>query len=106
MSVSVPVFLCDLRAGTSVASLEELYRAQYAGSRFLSVSRSEDGYIAANALVGSNRMQIFVNGNEEQALLTACFDNLGKGASGAAVQNMNFALGLDEGKGLDEGAGV
>ena len=106
MSVSVPVFLCDLRAGTSVASLEELYRAQYAGSRFLSVSRSEDGYIAANALVGSNRMQIFVNGNEEQALLTACFDNLGKGASGAAVQNMNLALGLDEGKGLDEGAGV
>lgn len=45
---------------------------------FFPVSRSEDGYIAANALVGSNRMQIFVNGNEEQALLTACFDNLGK----------------------------
>ena len=52
--------------------------------------------MAANALAGSNEMHISVAGNDERPLLLALFDNLGKGASGAAVQCMNIALGLDE----------
>ena len=58
------------------------------------------GFIEANAHVGTNALEILVFGNEEQALITARFDNLGKGASGAAVQNMNLMLGLDEKAGL------
>ena len=52
-------------------------------------------------LAGTNRLQLIVCGNEEQTSVTALFDNLGKGASGAAVQNMNIMLGLDEGCGLE-----
>ena len=100
MSVSVPIFLPLLKRKTTVGELFDLYATQYAGSRFLSVAKEESGFISANVLNGTNRMQILVHGNEEQALLTARFDNLGKGASGAAIQNMNLALGLDEGLGL------
>ena len=53
-------------------------------------------YIPANMLSGNDGMRIFVGGNDERILLVSVFDNLGKGASGAAVQCMNIALGLDE----------
>jgi N-acetyl-gamma-glutamyl-phosphate reductase len=59
-----------------------------------------DGFLPANTLAGTNNLQIFVCGNEEHILLAARLDNLGKGASGAAVQNMNIMLGLDETTGL------
>ena len=55
----------------------------------------------ASALAGTNRLELIVCGNEEQTTITALFDNLGKGASGAAVQNMNIMLGLDETAGLE-----
>ena len=58
------------------------------------------GFIGSNNLAGTNDLQIFVCGNEEQAMLTARLDNLGKGASGAAVQNMNLMLGFPEETGL------
>ena len=58
------------------------------------------GTIYANTNAGTNKLQILVCGNEEQTSITALFDNLGKGASGAAVQNMNIMLGLDEKVGL------
>ena len=58
-------------------------------------------FLGANHLAGSNRMEIFIGGNAEQLLLCSRFDNLGKGASGAAVQNMNIALGFDEETGLE-----
>ena len=51
-------------------------------------------------LASSNRVEIAVEGNDENILLVAVYDNLGKGASGAAVQNMNIMLGIDETKGL------
>ncbi len=60
------------------------------------VGKETSGYISANTLNGTNYLEILVNGNKEQLLLTARLDNLGKGASGAAIQNMNIALGLDE----------
>ncbi|MDE5896290.1 MAG: N-acetyl-gamma-glutamyl-phosphate reductase, partial [Clostridia bacterium] len=85
---------------TTAQDLAELYRSHYAGSKFVSVGREDSGFISANALNGTNRMEILVSGNEEQVLLVSRFDNLGKGASGAAIQNMNLALGLDEWLGL------
>ena len=59
------------------------------------------GFIGSNNLAGRDILQIFVNGNQEQLLLSARLDNLGKGASGAAVQNMNLMLGFEEAKGLN-----
>ena len=60
----------------------------------------DNGFIAANRLAGKNRLEIAVNGNDDNILLIAAYDNLGKGASGAAIQNMNIMLEIDEGKGL------
>ncbi len=96
MTVNVPLF-SDLLAGkVSVADVKELLRAHYAGAHFVTVGEEPSGYISANTLNGTNRMELLVNGNEDRILLTARFDNLGKGASGAAIQNMNLALVLDE----------
>ncbi len=70
----------------------------YKEEHFVSVLPYEEarGTIYANTLAGTNRLEIAVCGNAEQTTITALFDNLGKGASGAAVQNMNILLGLDE----------
>ena len=75
----------------------------YKGQRFVKVLPFEAARptIYANTLAGTNRLEIAVCGNDEQTTVTALFDNLGKGASGAAVQNMNIMLGLDEGIGLE-----
>lgn len=75
----------------------------YKDEHFLSVRPFEEkpGTIYANALAGTNRLELVVSGNEDQTTVTALFDNLGKGASGAAVQNMNIMLGLPEETGLE-----
>ena len=96
MTVNVPLFSDLLARKVSVADVKELLRAHYAGAHFVTVGEEPSGYISANTLSGTNRMELLVNGNEDRILLTARFDNLGKGASGAAIQNMNLALGLDE----------
>ncbi|MGN0823103.1 MAG: N-acetyl-gamma-glutamyl-phosphate reductase [Candidatus Gallimonas sp.] len=100
MTVNVPLFTDLLKRKVCAEELEELYRAHYAGSRFISVEREPSGFVSANTLNGTNELRILVNGNADRLLLTARFDNLGKGASGAAIQNMNIALGLDEGVSL------
>ena len=96
MTVNVPLFVDMLVQKVSVADVKALLRAHYAGAHFVTVGEEPSGYVSANLLNGTNRMEVLVNGNERQILLTARFDNLGKGASGAAIQNMNLALGLDE----------
>ena len=96
MTVNVPLFSDLLAKKVSVADVKELLRAHYAGAHFVTLGEEPSGYVSANTLSGTNRMELLVNGNERQILLTARFDNLGKGASGAAIQNMNLALGLDE----------
>ena len=75
----------------------------YADEHFVRVLPFEESRptIYANTLAGTNRLEIAVCGYEDQTTITALFDNLGKGASGAAVQNMNIMLGLDEGIGLE-----
>ena len=99
MCVTVPVFLKDLK-GTA-----EDVKALYAGSYHSPIVHYEpwdesQGMAAANKLSGRDDMEITVAGNEERILLISRFDNLGKGASGAAIQNMNILLGHDETEGL------
>ena len=75
----------------------------YADEHFVTVLPydAKQGTVYANALAGTNHLQLVVCGYEDQTSVTALFDNLGKGASGAAVQNMNIMLGLDETIGLE-----
>lgn len=82
-----------------VKTLAAFLRDWYAGTP-IEVFENE-GALYAGSLAGSDLMQLFVNGSEEGFVLSARFDNLGKGASGAAVQNMNLMLGFDEYEGLN-----
>ena len=99
MEVSVPLY-ADQLLGTP-AMVREAYRDLYTGPviRFADEA-DEDGFLSAGALSGRDSMEISVSGNDERLVLTARFDNLGKGASGAAIQNMNILLGRDECAGL------
>ena len=99
MEVSVPLFANQLNG--SIEDIRAAYRAAYNGPvvRFAKAP-DEDGFLSAGALSGRDDMEISVAGNAERVLVTARFDNLGKGASGAAIQNMNLLLGLDETEGL------
>ena len=99
MEVSVPVFSKDLKGG--IADIRALYQNYYQnGLVRYDDSTDPDGMLSAAAFSGRDDMQISVHGNDERILLTARFDNLGKGASGAAIQNMNILLGIDETTGL------
>jgi len=95
MTVNIPLFSSMLKRKLSVEDMRKYYSEFYGGANFISVG-SEDKYISATALIGTNKMEILVNGNDEQIILSSRFDNLGKGASGAAVQNLNIAFSLDE----------
>ncbi len=97
MAVTVPLFQKDLRG--SIRDVKELYENCYHGA-VVHYEAYEDGMIAGNTLSGRDDMLITVAGNEDRILLISVFDNLGKGASGAAIQNMNIVLGLDETTGL------
>ncbi len=99
MEVTVPLFAKD--ACTDAEKIRDVYRAYYQqGLIRFAENADETGFLSASALAGRDDMQITVVGNEERILLVARFDNLGKGASGAAIQNMNILLGADENTGL------
>lgn len=99
MEVTVPLFKKDVTAG--IDEIRALYRDYYkTGLIYCDDSEDENGMLSANALSGRDDMCISVHGNQDRILLTARFDNLGKGASGAAIQNMNILLGVDEKTGL------
>lgn len=102
MCVTAPLFASDLLNGASVQDIIDVYARTY-NSPIVSYCGEigEDGFICANALSGKDCMNIYVQGNEERILLISRFDNLGKGASGAAVECMNIMLGLDAKTGLD-----
>ena len=105
MVVTAPLYLDMLRGAQTLDSLRELYRGYYAGARFVTVrpdGAPACGFIGSNNLAGTNDLQIFVCGNGEQVMLASRLDNLGKGASGATVQNMNIMLGFPEETGLTE----
>lgn len=98
MIVQIPLF------GQSMADMQSALAAHYQGSDFVTVLplETEQGKIEVEAMNGTNRLELRVCGNEEkgQAVLVAVLDNLGKGASGAAVQNLNLMMGVDPTTGL------
>lgn len=99
MEVTVPIFMKDV-AGT-ISDIKNAYKAIYTG-RLVHFDEAcdEDGFLSASAFSGRDDMQISISGNDARIILTARFDNLGKGASGAAIQNMNIVLGINETTGL------
>jgi len=99
MEVTVPLNPADTSA--SVEDIKVVYREYYQNGliRFAE-GTDENGFFSAGAFAGRDDLEVSVFGNEERILLVSRFDNLGKGASGAAIQNMNIVLGLDEKTGL------
>jgi N-acetyl-gamma-glutamyl-phosphate reductase len=98
MLVSVPLHLALLNGAPTPADLEACLRAAYARSTWVSVAAADPkARLAPEDLNGSNRLELRVYGNAAhgQAVLVAKLDNLGKGASGAAVQNIGLMLGVD-----------
>ncbi len=98
MEVTVQLF------GKSVEAIADCYRQYYAEGglvRFVeNPAEAEGGFLSSAALSGRDGMEVSVYGNGDRVILVSRFDNLGKGASGAAIQNMNIVLGCDEDKGL------
>lgn len=106
MFVSLPFYADMLNGKQTPLSVHEYMSEYFKGQRFIKVmpfgsEADTNGFIGANNLSGWDGLQLFVTGNEERILLTTRFDNLGKGASGAAIQCMNVMLGCDEAKGLN-----
>ena len=104
MIVEVPLHASALPDAVTMADVHAALAEAYAGERFVEVASLTEAAglktLAPEGLNDTNRMKLFVFGSDEQVRLVALLDNLGKGASGAAVQNLNLALGLDEGAGL------
>ena len=106
LAVSVGLQLDQFRPGTTAARVQQALAAHFAGERFVRVmpladpATLEAGFFDVQACNDTNDAELFVFANDHQVLLLSRLDNLGKGASGAAVQAMNLHLGLDEGLGL------
>lgn len=112
MSVSIPLHIRMLNSSkgkigrADCQEICDMFKNHYANSIFVQVADFmgqdilTESFIPANTLSGTNNMQIFICGNDERVTITSRFDNLGKGASGAAVQCMNISMGVDETLGL------
>lgn len=100
MAVTVSLF-ADMING-SADDIKKIYKEKYTGPIVsYAENADENGFIAANKLAGKDSMEISVAGNDERILLISRYDNLGKGASGAAIECMNIVLGLPETEGLN-----
>ena len=104
MLVSVPL-TSEMLGGATLSSVHECFADAYAGQKLvkvmpLSTQADVGGFLSANALAGHDSLEIIVTGNDERITVCSLFDNLGKGASGAAVQSMNIIMGCDETTGL------
>ena len=106
MIVCVPILTRLLPKAVTPEQVHAAFAAHYANQRFVHVTALQgsdvlpDGFMSANPLAGSNDLEVFVCGNQDRILLCARLDNLGKGASGAAVQCMNLMIGAPEDTGL------
>lgn len=105
MVVSIQFYADMLVKKETPESLLAFFTEYYKNQQFIKVSAVDDeivasGFLAGNELSGWDGLKIYVTGNEERIIVSAQFDNLGKGASGAAIQCMNIVLGCEEGKGL------
>ena len=102
MAVTVPLFKEDLMPGKTVEDIKAVYAAQYQGPMVTYVPEvDEGGFFSAAGLSEKDTMEVTVCGNEDRILLLSRYDNLGKGASGAAVQCLNMVLGVDPTTGLE-----
>lgn len=100
MEVTVPLFSDDI--DTDINGIKDIYRNYYKGKIVTFADNcDENGFLSASALSGYDDMCVGVFGNSERIILVSRFDNLGKGACGAAIQNMNIVLGTDEATGLN-----
>lgn len=109
MVVNIPLF-ADMLTGkngkkVTMHDIYVMYARAYEGEKFIKVRELGyiEGMIGANNFDGRDDMEIIISGNEDRIIVSSRFDNLGKGASGAAIQCMNIALGLDEATGLNLG---
>lgn len=106
MLVSVPIHCRCMKKKQSAQEIHALFAEHYKNQAmirvmpFMGETVLENGFLPANSLENKDYLEIFVSGHEEQVLLTSRLDNLGKGASGAAVQNMNIMMGIDPSTGL------
>jgi N-acetyl-gamma-glutamyl-phosphate reductase len=106
MLVNIPLFTHLFSGKAYVDDVRKMLQETYQNESFVKVMPSsaeeylENGFLSPLGCNKTNRVEIFVSGHNDQILLTARLDNLGKGASGAAVQNLNIMLGFDEEKGL------
>ncbi|MDH5561596.1 MAG: N-acetyl-gamma-glutamyl-phosphate reductase [Deltaproteobacteria bacterium] len=104
--VLVPLALSQIRPKPDLKQIHQVLSEAYQDETFIKVfplndqSVLSDGFLSAGDLKGTNRVELFVFGNVERAVLVARLDNLGKGASGAAIQNINLMLGINESTGL------
>ena len=102
MVMTVPVFSCQLAPGKTVADIKTIYEQMYCGPMVTyKEAMDEEGFLSGAGLSHKDVMEVCVCGNDERILLMARYDNLGKGASGAAVQCLNLVLGCDPTEGLE-----
>lgn len=102
MEVTVPLFASQLNSGFTKEDIENAYKEKYTGPVVTyTENMAEEGFISSNALSMKDSMEISVYGNDERIILVARYDNLGKGASGAAIECMNIVIGTDKTKGLN-----
>lgn len=107
MTVSIGFHTRLLQKKVNTSDVLEMFKNHYKKTNFIQIAENLNGediltepFIPANSLANTNQMQIFVCGNDERIVITTRFDNLGKGASGAAVQCLNIRMGIDETEGL------
>ncbi len=98
MQVTVPLFSKDLNG--TLKDIKEAYQSYYQGGLIRFEDTDEGGFLSSLKMEGRDDMTVSVYGSDKRMTLVSRFDNLGKGASGAAIQNMNIVLGCDEAKGL------
>ena len=106
MTVTIGFYTRLMQKKLTGQELTQIYQEHYNSSNFVKCADFlgdgilDEPFIPANTLAQTNNMQLFVYGNQERLIVTSRFDNLGKGASGAAVQCMNIMMGIDERTGL------
>lgn len=101
MLVSIPLQASTLAKSVTIDEITDVFQKAYAHSKVVKVADLEGAMLSANHMTGKDSMEIYVTGNDDRIVVHAVYDNLGKGASGAAVECMNIALGLEKTLGLN-----
>ncbi len=102
MTVTIPLFGKMLKKPMTVEEIHKVFEEHYKSQKMIKVLPLDfEGMIGTNRMSGKDSMEIIISGNNDRILIASCFDNLGKGASGAAVQCFNLITGTDETTGLE-----